>query len=73
MSCLTIQVSELGTFLKIEDGALVDVLVDLWDGQLSDLGPFDEDERRRNHQEPMAEHHRLHHALLAQGQLSRSI
>ena len=38
MSCLTIQVSELGTFLKIEDGALVDVLVDLWDGQLSTWG-----------------------------------
>jgi hypothetical protein len=38
MSCLTIQVSELGTFLKMEDGALVDVLVDLWDGQLSTWG-----------------------------------
>lgn len=35
MSCLTISVSELGTFLKIDDTALVDVLVDLWDGQLS--------------------------------------
>jgi|SRR3990167_1157623 len=35
MSCLTIPVSELGTFLKIDDTALVDVLVDLWDGQLS--------------------------------------
>lgn len=38
MSCLTISVSELGTFLKIEDTALVDVLVDLWDGQLSTWG-----------------------------------
>src|SRR5215831_15160014 len=35
MSCITVPVSELGTFLKIEDSALVDVLVDLWDGQLS--------------------------------------
>lgn len=35
MSCLTIPVSELGTFLKIDDTALVDVLVDLWDGQLT--------------------------------------
>lgn len=38
MSCLTISVSELGTFLKMEDTALVDVLVDLWDGQLSMWG-----------------------------------
>lgn len=38
MSCLTIPVSELGTFLKIDDTALVDVLVDLWDGQLSSWG-----------------------------------
>jgi hypothetical protein len=38
MSCLTISVSELGTFLKIDDTSLVDVLVDLWDGQLSTFG-----------------------------------
>lgn len=38
MSCLTISVSELGTFLKIDDSALVDVLVDLWDGQLASWG-----------------------------------
>jgi len=38
MSCLTIPVSELGTFLKIDDTALVDVLVDLWDGQQVDWG-----------------------------------
>lgn len=35
MSCLTIPVSELGTFLKIDDAVLVDVLVDMWDGQMS--------------------------------------
>ena len=38
MSCLTIQVSELGTFLKMDDASLVDVLVDLWDGQLGSWG-----------------------------------
>jgi len=38
MSCITVPVSELGTFLKIEDSALVDVLVDLWDGQLTRWG-----------------------------------
>ena len=38
MSCITIPVSELGTFLKIDDGALIDVLVDLWDGQLTSWG-----------------------------------
>lgn len=38
MSCLTIPVSELGTFLKIDDTALIDVLVDLWDGQLTQWG-----------------------------------
>ncbi len=38
MSCLTIPVSELGTFLKIDDVVLVDVLVDLWDGQLTKWG-----------------------------------
>jgi hypothetical protein len=38
MSCITVPVSELGTFLKIDDTALVDVLVDLWDGQLTKWG-----------------------------------
>lgn len=38
MSCLTISVSELGTLLKVEDNVLVDVLVDLWDGQLTQWG-----------------------------------
>lgn len=33
MSCLTISVSELGTFLKMDDPSFVDVLTDLWDGQ----------------------------------------
>jgi hypothetical protein len=35
MSCLTISISELGTFLKFDDASLSDVLVDLWDGQLT--------------------------------------
>jgi hypothetical protein len=35
MSALNIPVSELGTFFKVEDASLVDVLVDLWDGQLT--------------------------------------
>lgn len=34
ISCLTCAISELGTFLKPQDTALVDVLVDLWDGQV---------------------------------------
>lgn len=38
MSCLNILVSELGTFLKPQDGAMMDVLTDLWDGQLSQWG-----------------------------------
>jgi len=38
MSCITVPVSELGTFLKIEDSALIDVLVDLWDGQQTKWG-----------------------------------
>lgn len=33
MSCLSIGVSELGTFLRADDGELVDVLVSMWDGQ----------------------------------------
>lgn len=38
MSCLTISVSELGTFLKADDQGLIDVIVDLWDGQLTRWG-----------------------------------
>ena len=34
ISCLTIPLSELGTFLKPQDTSLVDLLVDLWDGQV---------------------------------------
>ena len=33
MSCLTISVSELGTFFNPDDRELVDVLVAMWDGQ----------------------------------------
>ena len=33
MACVTSVVTELGTFLKPEDSDMVDVLVDLWDGQ----------------------------------------
>lgn len=33
MSCLTIGISELGTFLRADDGELIDVLVAMWDGQ----------------------------------------
>lgn len=35
MSCITCDVSELGTFLRPEDSRMMDVLVDLWDGQLT--------------------------------------
>lgn len=35
-SPITLQISELGTFLKMDDSALVDVMVDLWDGKLID-------------------------------------
>lgn len=38
MSCLNISVSELGTFLKPDDKSLMDVLTDLWDGQLTTWG-----------------------------------
>jgi hypothetical protein len=38
MSCLTIHISELGTFLKPDDQSLVDVITDLWDGQLTRWG-----------------------------------
>lgn len=34
MSCLTCALSELGTFLKTDDGDLVDILTEMWDGQL---------------------------------------
>ncbi len=35
MSCLTCALSELGTFLKPKDTDLIDLLVDLWDGQIT--------------------------------------
>jgi len=38
MSPLTCAVPELGTFLKMDDTGLIDVLVDMWDGQLSTWG-----------------------------------
>lgn len=38
MSCMTIPVGELGTFLDPSNRDMVDVLVDLWDGQ---VGSFD--------------------------------
>ncbi len=34
MSCISVSVNELGTFLRPEDGKLIDVLVGLWDGQI---------------------------------------
>jgi len=34
MSCITCSITELGTFLRPEDKVMMDVLVDLWDGQL---------------------------------------
>ena len=34
MSCLTCDVSELGTFLRPRDADLTDFLVDMWDGQI---------------------------------------
>ena len=37
-SSITIQVPELGTFLKIEDSVLMDVMVALWDGQKETFG-----------------------------------
>lgn len=33
MSCLTLAVSELGTFLDMKNREMIDVLVDLWDGR----------------------------------------
>lgn len=38
MSPLTCSVPELGTFLKMDDTALVDVLISMWDGQLENWG-----------------------------------
>jgi len=38
MSPVTCAIPELGTFLKVDDTALVDVLVDMWDGQISEWG-----------------------------------
>lgn len=38
ISCLTIPVGELGTFLKTDDSSMMDVLVALWDGQLEVWG-----------------------------------
>lgn len=38
MSPITCAVPELGTFLKVDDSALVDVLVSMWDGQLETWG-----------------------------------
>lgn len=35
MSCITCDVGELGTFLRPEDARMMDVLTDLWDGQLT--------------------------------------
>jgi hypothetical protein len=34
MSPLTIEVSELGTFIRMEDDAMLSVLIDLWDGRV---------------------------------------
>lgn len=34
MSCLTIQVSELGTFLRVDDDALMSFLIRMWEGQI---------------------------------------
>ena len=38
MSPITCSVPELGTFLKMDDKALVDVLISMWDGQLETWG-----------------------------------
>lgn len=38
MSAVTCAVPELGTFLKMEDSALVDVLISMWDGQQENWG-----------------------------------
>jgi hypothetical protein len=36
MSCITCSVTELGTFLRPQDKEMVDVIVDLWDGQIEE-------------------------------------
>lgn len=33
MSCITVGISELGTFFRADNGEMVDVLVDMWDGK----------------------------------------
>jgi hypothetical protein len=38
MSPITCAVPELGTFLKMDDSALIDVLISMWDGQLETWG-----------------------------------
>lgn len=38
MSCITIAISELGTFLRPENRELLDVLIPLWDGQCESWG-----------------------------------
>lgn len=38
MSPVTCAVPELGTFLKMDDSALIDVLISMWDGQLETWG-----------------------------------
>lgn len=38
MSAISCWIPELGTFLKMEDAALVDVLISMWDGQLETWG-----------------------------------
>lgn len=38
MSAITIPVSELGTFLRLDDPAFVDVLIDLWDSRIGEWG-----------------------------------
>lgn len=38
MSPITCAVPELGTFLKMDDSALIDVLISMWDGQLESWG-----------------------------------
>lgn len=35
MSCLTLSVSELGTFLRTDDQEFISQLIDMWDGQLT--------------------------------------
>lgn len=34
MSCLTVQVSELGTFLRVDDDQLMSFLIRMWEGQI---------------------------------------